>query len=29
MLLIKMKQQDLSPDGKNILDSIAYLREYI
>ena len=28
MLLIKIKQQDLLPDGKNISDSIAYLREY-
>ena len=29
MLLIKIKQQDLLPDGKNMFDSIAYLREYI
>ena len=29
MLLIKIKQQDLLHDGKNISDSIAYLREYI
>ena len=28
MLLINIKQQDLLPDGKNISDSIAYLREY-
>ena len=29
MLLIKIIKQDLLPDGKNISDSIAYLREYI
>ena len=30
MLLIKIKQQDLLRDGKNISDSTAYiLREYI
>ena len=29
MLLTKIKQQDLLPDGKNIDDSTAYLREYI
>ena len=29
MLLIKIKRQDLLPDGKNISDSIAYLQEYI
>ena len=29
MLQIKIKQQDLLADGKNISDSIAYLGEYI
>ena len=31
MLLIKIKQQDLLRDGKNISDSVAYFmsREYI
>ena len=29
MLLINIKEQDLLPDGKNIYDSIAYLRDYI
>ena len=29
MLLIKIKRQDLSHDGKNIPDSIAYLQEYV
>ena len=29
MLLIKIKRQDLLPNGKNISYSIAYLQEYI
>ena len=29
MLSIKIKQQDVLPDGKNISDLIAYLGEYI
>ena len=29
LLLIKIKQQDLLPDGENIFDSTAYSREYI
>ena len=29
MLLLKIEQQDLLPDGKNIFDSIPYLGEYI
>ena len=29
MLLIKIKRQDLLPDGENISDSISYLEEYI
>ena len=29
MLLIKIKRQDLLPDGKHISDSIAYLQGYI
>ena len=29
MLSIKIKQQDLSLDGKNVSDSIAYLGEYL
>ena len=29
MVLIKIKRQDLLPDGKNISDSIAYLQEYM
>ena len=28
MLLMKIKRQDLLPDGKNISDSIAYSQEY-
>ena len=28
MLLIKVKQKDLLPDGKKLSDSISYLREY-
>ena len=29
MFLIKIKQQDLSDDGKNILIQLLILREYI
>ena len=29
MLSVKIKQQDVFPDGKNVSDSIAYSGEYI